>query len=229
MSTHQAPHAPLASGKTAISRAMMKRARITARLNGVNFLTRLPRELRDMIYEYALTEDGGLVADVKPKASNALPEFRPRRLDNLKDHRASNQLRLVCRQLYLETTGLGIRYNDITFVDTCYESRISAYVNFTRFVESCSRKQFDKMRRITIHDSPEHELEPNWIDYANLVRRCCSTYPVQPFCRNFPKLMVVVRFYGVDYQACAGYTDLPKIQGGRIVPVDGPMHLLKRM
>jgi hypothetical protein len=196
---------------------MMKRARIAARLNDVNFLTRLPRELRDIIYEYALTEDGGLVADVKPKASNALPEFRPRRLDNLKDHRASNQLRLVCRQLYLETTGLGIRYNDITFVDTWYESRIFAYVNFTRFVESCSRKQIDKLRKIIIHDSQ---------DYRDLVSNCCSNYPVQPFCRNFPKVVVIVKCGGGEYMACVGYYNHPKVPGGH---VRGPTHFLKQM
>ncbi|KAI4940903.1 hypothetical protein J4E91_011080 [Alternaria rosae] len=71
----------------------------------------LPRELRDIIYEYTLTEEDGLLVQewptMHPKAAGA------------KYGTDANQLKFICRQLYTETTGLGLRYNKVTFGGSC--------------------------------------------------------------------------------------------------------------
>jgi hypothetical protein len=58
-------------------------------------LLQLPAELRESIYEYALTEPKGL-----PWKSVSDAEGGP-----------ANSLKLVCRQLYAKTSGLGFKYN----------------------------------------------------------------------------------------------------------------------
>ena len=70
-------------------------------------LLQLPGELRNKIYEYALTEERGLVAYANSPC--VLRTFR-RGPD-----RESNQLKYVCHQLYAETRDLALRYNRLTF------------------------------------------------------------------------------------------------------------------
>jgi hypothetical protein len=59
-----------------------------------------------MIYEYALTEDAGLVA--RPSTPGRLYAA------GRDDESEVNRLRFC---FYIETKGLSLRYNDITFVD----------------------------------------------------------------------------------------------------------------
>jgi hypothetical protein len=106
--------------------------------------------------------------------------------------REANQLRLTCRQLYAETTGLGIRYNDITFIDTTKRGRVSAYQHFTRFIEIISRAQLRKVKRVNILDGQTfHNTHTN--TRHELLRKCCHTSPVLKVCQNLPNLVVVVR------------------------------------
>jgi len=161
-------------------------------------LLRLPRELRDIIYEYALTEEGGLVADV---CSNDHSPTWFRAAKSTDKSQESNQLRRTCRQLFIETTTLGILYNNITFIDTYHVNRVLAYQHFTRFVEESSRRQLEKIGRITIVDS---DIE-SWRT-SQLLRKCCLKYPVQRFCMNFPRVVVVIR-YGQSNVGCLASTE----------------------
>ncbi|KAI4680747.1 uncharacterized protein J4E84_007887 [Alternaria hordeiaustralica] len=77
-----------------------------------NYLLALPRELRDIIYEYALTEDNGLLLFERrtlgePYSSRRIFEGRRPTDPDVE----SNRLKYVCRQLYHETKGLGLKLN----------------------------------------------------------------------------------------------------------------------
>jgi hypothetical protein len=60
-----------------------------------------------MIYEYALTEEAGHVA--RPSTPGRLYAA------GRDDKSDPNKTKYVSRRLYVETKGLGLRYNDITF------------------------------------------------------------------------------------------------------------------
>jgi len=97
----------------------------------------LPRELRDIIYEYVLTEKAGLVV-LRSSPSRVRPLDDPYGPD-------PNRLKLVCHQLYQETTGLGLRYNKLTFGGSF------GFDLFTKFTEKhCSRAHFGRVRTVVI-------------------------------------------------------------------------------
>ena len=81
------------------------------------------RELRDMIYDYALTEDAGLVA--RPSTPGRLYAA------GKDDESDVNRLRFCFN---IETKGLGLRYDDITFADfDLLEDFITNYCGNVRF------------------------------------------------------------------------------------------------
>ncbi|KAI4931143.1 hypothetical protein J4E85_003732 [Alternaria conjuncta] len=97
----------------------------------------LPRELRDMIYEYALTEKAGLVV-LKSTPSRLRAADNPRGPD-------PNSLKFVCRQLYAETKGLGLRYNKLTFPSSF------SYELFDKFTKKhCSPANFGRVGSVAI-------------------------------------------------------------------------------
>ena len=97
----------------------------------------LPRELRDMIYEYALTEKAGLVV-LKSSPSRLRAADNPRGPD-------PNSLKFVCRQLYAETKGLGLRYNKLTFPGSF------SYELFDKFTKKhCSPANFGRVGSVAI-------------------------------------------------------------------------------
>jgi hypothetical protein len=160
-------------------------------LTAVTWLIRLPRELRDIIYEYTLTEEGGLVADVLIN-TYGLARFRAARAVN--NNRESNQLRLVCRQLHAETSGLGLQYNDITFGDSKRDGeRVSAYEHFTRFVENSATTQLASISRIVLLGGWTILSDYPGYDTTALYRKCTLSSSVQKFCNNFPDTTVIVR------------------------------------
>jgi hypothetical protein len=69
----------------------------------------LPREIRDMIYEYALTEDQGLLLVEHDDTQKSFRGCRP-----TDPSTESNCLKYICRQLYYETKGLGLGLNNLT-------------------------------------------------------------------------------------------------------------------
>ncbi|KAI4645615.1 uncharacterized protein J4E79_010793 [Alternaria viburni] len=120
------PPQPLATGGSALPSAP-------------NRLLALPRELRDIIYEgnYALTEDRGLLMiETHPKS------FRGHRL--YEHWVESNRLKYVCRQLYHETKGLGLKHNDVAV-------RSDRQVeDFVTFLATCSADQQKYIRQVTL-------------------------------------------------------------------------------
>ncbi|KAI4684041.1 hypothetical protein J4E81_009204 [Alternaria sp. BMP 2799] len=119
-----------------------------------NRLLALPRELRDIIYEgkYALTEDRGLLMiETHPKS------FRGHRL--YEHWVESNRLKYVCRQLYDETKGLGLRLNDLAFQS---DRQIA---DFYTFITACSWSQQQCIRQVTLCD--EYSSSSGWVSSWN--------------------------------------------------------------
>ncbi|KAF2478366.1 uncharacterized protein BDR25DRAFT_365582 [Lindgomyces ingoldianus] len=111
-------------------------------------LLRLPPELRNLIYQFALSEPGSLryhhdkhlVTRAKLYASqNAADEF--------------NQLKFVSRQMYMETAGLELRYNDLHFPFDQERSLHGVHM-FLSFRDICSPIHQSWIRSVTIEDGP---------------------------------------------------------------------------
>ncbi|KAH7064397.1 hypothetical protein BKA63DRAFT_572304 [Paraphoma chrysanthemicola] len=150
----------------------------------VNWLHILPRELRDIIYEYALTENGGLAVDMWDDFSHALV-FRAAKENGTRED--SNQLRLVCRQLHSETNSLGLHYNDITLKDARHGRDVWAYAQFARLVKSVAPTQLAAITRIILLDYFAELVD------TRVLPRYGPDSAVQQHCRNYPGTDVVVR------------------------------------
>lgn len=98
----------------------------------------LPREIRDMIYEYALTEDQGLLLVEHDDTQKSFRGCRP-----TDPSTESNCLEYVCRQLYYETKGLGLGLNNLT-IRSEFREQIE---DFITFFSTCSASQQQCIRK----------------------------------------------------------------------------------
>ncbi|KAH6865292.1 hypothetical protein BKA58DRAFT_242468 [Alternaria rosae] len=106
-------------------------------------LLALPRELCDIIYEYALTENEGLVMVERHRPNDTGPKsFKGCRPSEPSVE--SNRLKYVCRQLYQETKGLKLGLNDLTIHS---EREVE---NFAAFLHTCSVDQEQCIREVTL-------------------------------------------------------------------------------
>jgi hypothetical protein len=128
-------------------------------------LLSLPGELRNQIYEYALTDENDLQCLV-PVASSSLrlvslsksifPDF--------------NELQYVCKQLYKETSGLELQYNTVVFYGDFPDERGPGAM-FLDFVSGCSSAKLALLRHVKLttnmtpypHPRLEAEMEPQKI------------------------------------------------------------------
>lgn len=104
--------------------------------------------------------------------------------------RLHNQLRFVCRQLRVETSALGLHFNDLIF--RAHTPKIvgdAASVAIEGFLDHCSPTYLEDARKVniiygrsitsrSIIDSFQQHFLPSLID----------------FCRKYPKAHVIVRF-----------------------------------
>jgi hypothetical protein len=133
----------------------------TRSVQGPCRLLQLPRELRDLIYEYALTEDGGLVSSgMKPRHLYAAG----------KDEQSEpNQLKLLSKQLYSETKGLPLLYNNLTFEN---------FDHLEWFVENyCADALFRRVKEVTIKGLTDSERK----SAASAIQRLSQDYPSLKF------------------------------------------------
>jgi len=143
---------------------------------------RLPTELRSIIYKYALTENKPLSLK-KPRDHAIYSALRPRLqcrhhlqiLTTESSHPHSvrkipeaNQLRLVNKQMYRETRGLSLHYNDIEF---------STVEDADYFFEHCVTTHLTKLRLVNIRWLDQGTLDaPNAEIWKN-TSRFCGLYP----------------------------------------------------
>lgn len=109
-------------------------------------LFRLPGELRNKIYEYVLTESTVFC--------------RSRRLDNgtilyglyIKTEsgfQEMNQMKYTCAQLHMETRGLGLKWNQITFPKEGALIPVAS-VKCAHFLDICSQTQLGQLNGIRL-------------------------------------------------------------------------------
>ncbi|KAF2135027.1 hypothetical protein P153DRAFT_380827 [Dothidotthia symphoricarpi CBS 119687] len=145
-----------------------------------SLLLSLPRELRDTIYEYALTEDQELFKDAffSPQEGSATGRFST--INNTTQNRDHNQLKYVCRQLYTETRGLSLRFNDLTFRGPNGPDLFHAFLT-----HECSPAHLPRLKHVLITNHSTLKRD------TNLLPLCSSA--VKSFCAAHPTVRVSVQ------------------------------------
>jgi hypothetical protein len=147
----------------------------------------LPAEVRNSIYEYALTFPHGLkyyhdpcfatdhmqVADAD-SLTNPLAHWEP------EDHaflitQDANQLKIVSKQLHSETYSLVLRFNDIVFYDV---------QDTTLFLTRCSTSYYRHFRTFNIQQESFHKEWPYSIQNIDSLKQVFN------FCRQAPHIQV---------------------------------------
>ena len=113
-------------------------------------LQKLPLELRRQIYEYVVTDDGHATVIKVSARNDPSPRFRlyPHDPEKLSQNYGLNQLRFVCRQLYWETSGFGLRRNVLHFNTTT--DPIRGTESCVLFLGICSRPHLASISKIRI-------------------------------------------------------------------------------
>lgn len=145
----------------------------------------IPGEIRNTIYEYVLTKERAIRLerrgnDSQGKWYNGIASI-PGQHDmstlasSLSDALLEvNQLRFVNKQLYAETRGLALRYNDMS---------CSAAKDITEFLEHCAPSHLCRIRLLTLP----------WADLMVPSSHAAVDWqPLLRFCGDFPKARVNV-------------------------------------
>jgi hypothetical protein len=174
----------------------------------------LPAELRNDIYKYVLTYDGGLAcvgsinATTTPRLVTSKEQGRVE--DDGKDygpsggrpHLEANQLKYVSRKTRRETLRLELEYNQLTFHYQYIRRRgqepmCHAHEQLAFFYSHCSSATRSHMKKIILHESLNGYLAKSWVGqrsmWATLTGggRAASLYSI---CEQNPRLRVIVRF-----------------------------------
>jgi hypothetical protein len=143
---------------------------------------RIPTELRSIIYKYALTEDKPLSLK-KPRDHAIYSALWPRlgyrhhlqilTTDSSHPHGVrkipeANQLRFVNKQMYRETRGLSLRYNDLIF---------STVEDADYFFEHCATAHLTKLRLVNIRWLDQSTLGLPNAEIWKSTSRFCGLYP----------------------------------------------------
>ncbi|KAF2823018.1 hypothetical protein CC86DRAFT_75168 [Ophiobolus disseminans] len=112
----------------------------------------LPAELRNRIFEYALTAPEDL-RYCMPVEGASKPTFRvsATETDEAVTSHPFNQLKFVSRQFYAETAGIEIRLNTISFA-LQNGSAMSPAEHLTEFLQSMSPKARSWLRKVIVRD-----------------------------------------------------------------------------
>ncbi|KAF2676288.1 hypothetical protein K458DRAFT_397021 [Lentithecium fluviatile CBS 122367] len=136
-------------------------------------LLELPRELQDLIYEYALAEPGGLLIDYRAIEDD-------------------NQLKYTCRQLSAETRGLGLKVNEIYIHSTDSRPVIDT---FALFISICFKRCRRYLRRIALYQRSKSPHGPiDFPDHATLTPEILelSSPWLLGFCVRHPHCKVIL-------------------------------------
>jgi hypothetical protein len=153
----------------------------------VPILFRLPRELRDLVYDFTLKSESPTI-DV---ASDASPNAQLYRSSSLPLH--ANQLQFVCRQLCAETSSIASGWRELTFGSTSSKPAIEIFYGF---LQRCSFLQADAIRRIVILQPKDESPSRTGTPYRSWFRVVygASHARLYDFCRAYIFSHVVVRY-----------------------------------
>ena len=120
----------------------------------------MPAEIRNEIYQYALTDTAGL--RVRSQATRNRCKKKPvmhiNDLDtgvvNEDQPLPINQMMYVCKLLRKETAGLEVQYNDVTFTSTS-STNTGAMWGFTQFIERCTPTRLAWLRKVILDEGAE--------------------------------------------------------------------------
>lgn len=153
-------------------------------------LRELPRELRDMIYNYVLFYPAGLWGTNYPYLFNSQTTiFRHK----------SNPLKLVCKQLHAETTGLLRKLNDTVNFTFRFpppsDVRFTGLLEFLGYNELLTSPVCQNITRINIYPSPSVTNNEN---HLLVILARFFGHPqfaeLQSFCESRPNSQVFVHF-----------------------------------
>jgi hypothetical protein len=113
-------------------------------------LLELPGELRNRVYELALSSENGIVYN--HGVLHTFPKNATKNLIADPQHPALNQLQYVNRQLREETRFLELRYNTVIFV-TDEKNKLKAVDNLVRFQKNIPHQKLEMIRSIHLYPS----------------------------------------------------------------------------
>jgi hypothetical protein len=147
---------------------------------------RIPAELRNGIYEYALTEDLPIRFDRPIRVDSrgfGLHGVWSRQISKAPGNRdlstfvsalsnpllEINQLRFVNKHLYAETRGLALRYNDLSF---------SYVMDAGYFLENCAPSHLSRIRRLTVKWNACYlQVSHPAANWRPIIQLCTTYYP----------------------------------------------------
>ncbi|KAF2730118.1 hypothetical protein EJ04DRAFT_568013 [Polyplosphaeria fusca] len=146
----------------------------------LSLLFRLPPEVRNLIYEHALTFSERplrLCEDYLPQHTEWPGEenvnYTLYAILSNGIHQEFNRLKYVCRELWTETAGLEAKYNRILVLKGELAD-CGAIPSFLRFAETCSPEKLSWLRRIDIRTTcgPDSFLADYASDFSDLADFC---------------------------------------------------------
>ncbi|KAF1848573.1 uncharacterized protein K460DRAFT_353539 [Cucurbitaria berberidis CBS 394.84] len=160
-------------------------------------LLALPRELRDIIYHYALSYDRGLAVEISCNRA-----FEPRthmrilgQHDDCLTQTRADILKLVCAQLRDDTRGLIFKLNSEVDLHGMSYATPSSY-SFRLFISQLpSEKFYVHLKRVTIHGYPgviSTALMP--MTFKELAGYAAG---FKTFCEQYQKTLVVLQFRNI--------------------------------
>lgn len=162
-----------------------------------NMLLGLPRELRDIIYQYSLSYDGGLAVEITwntTKSHVRHMRIHGRQNQNL-EQTPANVLKLVCKQTREETRNLIFKANDNIALFGMRFATPSSF-GFQLFVGQLSSKTIcNHLKRISVHGFPGVETTvQSPVAFKELA---AYTSGFRTFCEQYPKTRVILQFRNV--------------------------------
>ncbi|KAF2871671.1 hypothetical protein BDV95DRAFT_572515 [Massariosphaeria phaeospora] len=180
--------------------------------DGVCYFLTLPGEIRNIIYEYVLTEAEPIVHRLDKQLSRFDRTQSAVKIRIVERHSEDddeddydvpanlyvgptpsvevNQLQYVSHQFRYETKGLELRYNDLTFQQV--NRRPHTHRQFLRFLKSCSPSRHSEIRTVTLgHEPSPCGYRPPYLMTATCRRDLRS---IVTFCRAHPNAHVKVYF-----------------------------------
>jgi hypothetical protein len=148
-------------------------------------LLRLPTELRDCIYRYALYCDNtGLQYRYWKTKADGKPIFHATGKSK-EDPRSWNQMQYVCRQLHAETKALELKYNPLIFRQTATWELV-AWSQFSRFAKALPKSKLAWLRTITLSTN-SNAVRDVWGPWF-VSRELPSIISISRFCDRHPQI-----------------------------------------
>ncbi|KAH7378217.1 hypothetical protein BKA66DRAFT_571648 [Pyrenochaeta sp. MPI-SDFR-AT-0127] len=157
----------------------------------------LPRELRDIIYQYSLSYDEGLIIEVNCSTKKShVPQMNIQgRHNQYLTQTPANFLKLVCKQTREETRGVILKTNgNIALFGMSYVTP-SSYC-FGLFVSRYPSKVISNhLRRITVHGYPD--VEATTLMPVAFKEIAVYATGFRKFCEQYPQTLVILQFRNV--------------------------------